>query len=222
MVAALEADERLRAGDTTAARSLADSIERIGRQSYYGRDKLLYHHVRGMLFFAQHDFANAERELRTAEWAANGWTRTNIELARAQSAQDHYGDAIATLRDAYFAPLDAMARYVPRSELDWWMARTFAAAGRADSAAVYSRYVRAAWQRADPAIRARWNRCPADARLLHHRWDGERDIVLLQRLTHRRRVRQDRIRVGDRLRQRQLHIVVLAYHRRTRRFPDAH
>lgn len=157
---ALEADELVRAGDTTDARALIDSIARAGQQSYYGRDKVLAHHVRGMLYFAQGKFADAERELRAAEWSANGWTRTNIELARAQLAEGHADDAIATLHDAYLAPVDAMARYVPRSEIDWWMARAFAAAGRADSASVYAREVRDEWRSADPIVRVRLDSVP--------------------------------------------------------------
>lgn len=153
-VHALEADALMRAGDTAAARSLVDSLRDAGRQSYYGRDWILHHHVLGMLAYAQGNYAEAERELRLAEWSAGGWTRTNVELARAQLAQGHSADAIATLRDAYTAPVDAMGRYVTRSELDWWMARAFAAAGHLDSARVYGDYVRAAWRDAEPRVRA--------------------------------------------------------------------
>ena len=46
---AIEADALVRAGDTTAARALVDSITRAASQSYYDRDKLLAHHVLGML-----------------------------------------------------------------------------------------------------------------------------------------------------------------------------
>ncbi len=152
---ALEADALVRAGDTTLARALVDSIARSGAQSYYGRDKVLHHHVRGVLLLAQGRFADAERELVAAEWAANGWTRTNVELARARLALGRPDSAIAALRDAYMAPVDAMARYVPRTELDWWMSRAFAAAHEPDSAAVYAAYVREAWRDADPPLRAR-------------------------------------------------------------------
>lgn len=152
---ALEADALIRAGDTVAARSLLDSIQRAGLQSYYDRDKRLHHHVRGMLSFTEGKFSEAERELRAAEWGANGWTRTNIELARAQLAQRHSAAAIETLRDAYMAPLDGMGRYVPRSEIDFWMARAFMSAGQRDSADRYAGYVRSAWQRADPFVRVK-------------------------------------------------------------------
>ncbi len=158
---ALEADALLRAGDTTAARALADSIRKSGAQSYYDRDKVLYHHVLGMLLTAQHRYGEAERELRAGEWSVQGWTRTNIELARVQIAEGHYPDAITSLRGAQLAPEDAMSRYVAHSEIDWWMARAFALAGQTDSARVYAQYTREAWRHADPVIRARLDSLPA-------------------------------------------------------------
>jgi DNA-binding SARP family transcriptional activator/tetratricopeptide (TPR) repeat protein/TolB-like protein len=157
---ALEADALVRAGDTTDAHVLVDSIARVGQQSAYGRDKVLQHHVRGILLFAEGRFADAERELKAAEWTAAGWTRTNVELARAQLAQRHYADAIATLHNAQLAPLDAMGRYVPHSEVDWWLARVFTASGARDSAATYARYVRDAWKNADAPVRARLDSLP--------------------------------------------------------------
>ena len=54
---ALEADALVRAGDTTPLARWCDSIARSGKQSYYGRDKVLHHHVRGVLFLAQGRFA---------------------------------------------------------------------------------------------------------------------------------------------------------------------
>lgn len=51
-------------------------------------------------------------------------------------------DAVATLRDAYMAPVDAMGRYQPRSELDYLMSISFAQAGIPDSARAYASYVR--------------------------------------------------------------------------------
>ncbi|HEV8447280.1 MAG TPA: hypothetical protein VGQ44_10680 [Gemmatimonadaceae bacterium] len=152
---ALEADALVRAGDTAQARSLVDSIARSGAQSYYGRDKVLHHHVRGVLLLAEGKYADAERELVAAEWSANAWTRTNVELARARLALGRPDSAIAALRDAYMAPVDAMARYVPRTEIDWWMSRAFTAAHQPDSAAVYAAYARDAWRNADPQFRAR-------------------------------------------------------------------
>ena len=160
---ALEADALAHAGDTLVARVMMDSLERAGRQSYYARDWLLHHHVRGLLLLAEHRYVDAERELKAAEWSAGGWTRTNVALAQAQLGAGEPQRAIATLRDAYTAPLDAMGRYVPRSELDWWTARAFSAAGQADSARVYADLVRSAWRNADAAVRARLDSLPRQA-----------------------------------------------------------
>lgn len=152
---ALEADAIAASGDTVLLRVLADSIELVSEKSYYGRDWRLAHHVRGLIAMRQHRYADAVREFRSARWGVAGWTRTLAELARAQLALGRPHDAIATLRDAYKGPVDAMGRYETRSQLDFLMARSYAAAGMSDSAAVYSGYVRTAWRDADPAIRAR-------------------------------------------------------------------
>ncbi len=58
-----------------------------------------------------------------------------------------------SLRKAYVVPLDAMGRYVPRTELDWYLAQVFRQAGQIDSTAVYAGYVEEAWREADPEIR---------------------------------------------------------------------
>ena len=81
-----------------------------------------------------------------------------------QRADDQHGDAITlelpnlavasrTFGNAEATRLDAMGRYVPISQLDYHMARTFARAGQADSARVYAAYVRTAWRDADPEIK---------------------------------------------------------------------
>jgi DNA-binding SARP family transcriptional activator len=150
---ALEADALLRAGDTVSAMPLIDSVARIGAVSYYGRDWLLPHHLMGMLAALRGDYPTAERELRSARWGVGGWTRTDLELARVLLAEHRPQDAVAALRDAYVAPLDAMGRYVPRSELDSWMARAFTEAGQADSAARYGAFARAALVNADRGVK---------------------------------------------------------------------
>ena len=58
-----------------------------------------------------------------------------------------------TLRDAYVGPMDAMGRYEPRSDIDYWMSIAFAQAGMPDSARVYAGHVRRAWRTADPEIK---------------------------------------------------------------------
>jgi hypothetical protein len=143
-----------RCGDTPRLEALADSVERIGRRSYYGRDWTLHHHVRGLVAERRGDYALAETELRQAQWRlADGWTRSLAELANVQLTRGHATDALATLRNAYAARPDAMGRYEPRSELDYFMALAFRRAGALDSAGVYERYARSAWTNADPEVK---------------------------------------------------------------------
>jgi len=151
---ALAADAYAPTGDTIALRALADTLETGCERSYYGRDWRLYHHVRGLVAMQGARYAEAERELAQAVWTqSEGWGRTVVELAKARAALGRPHDAIETLRSGYATRLDAMGRYVPMSELDYWMARTFAQAGAQDSARVYAAYVRSAWRDADPEIR---------------------------------------------------------------------
>jgi len=134
---ALEADALWRAGDTSRLAALADSVRRIGARSYYGRDWGLYHHIAGLVALTHADTALAERELLAARWGVAGWTESLLIVGELRLAHGDAPGAIAILRDAYKGPLDAMGRYVPRSELDSWMARAFARAGQPDSARVY-------------------------------------------------------------------------------------
>ena len=64
------------------------------------------------------------------------------------------------MRTAYATRLDAMGRYAPVSEIDFWMSRMFAEAGEADSARVYAGHVREAWTDPDPEVRRLLGRLP--------------------------------------------------------------
>jgi tetratricopeptide (TPR) repeat protein len=152
---ALAADAIAESGDTLLLRVLADSIERESQRSYYARDWRLHHHVRGLIAMHGKRYDEAARAFEQARWGGHGWTRTLAELARAYMALGRPNDAIAIVRAVYLAPLDAMGRYLPRSEADYLMALAFAQAGRPDSAAVYASHVRRAWANADPPVRAK-------------------------------------------------------------------
>jgi len=141
--------------DTVRLRVLADSVEEFSARSYYGRDWLLAHHLRGLIALAAGRYPEAVRELQAARWGTVGWTVTERALAQAYLALGNTDSALAVLRAAYGGPLDAMGRYQPRSELDYLMAETFARAGATDSARVYEAYVRRAWADADPEVRRR-------------------------------------------------------------------
>jgi DNA-binding SARP family transcriptional activator/TolB-like protein len=153
----LMADALWQAGDrdTVGLSILADSIQAIGARSYYARDWRLYHHVRGLIAMAGKRWSEAESEFSQARWGRSGWARTLVELAHAQLAQGHTAAAISTLRDAYSVQLSAMGLYVPRSELDFEMARAFTAASMLDSARVYTAHVDTAWRNSDGRVRRR-------------------------------------------------------------------
>ncbi len=151
---ALAADAYASTGDTLWLSAVADTLEAGCSRSFYARDWLLYHHVRGLVAATAHRYAAAEQEFKQATWTlAEGWSRTTVELANTQAALGRPRDAIATLRTAYATRLDAMGRYVPISELDYRMAKLFTQAGEQDSARVYGGYARRAWRDGDPEVR---------------------------------------------------------------------
>lgn len=148
-----EADALAGSGQTARMQQIADSLEQLSGRSYYGRDWRLHHHIRGILLAREGRHEEAIAEYRAAHWSFTGWNRTLVEQARSEIALGRTEDALATLRKAYIVPLDAMGRYVPRTDLDWHMALTFRQAGQPDSAARYAGYVEEAWREADPEIR---------------------------------------------------------------------
>jgi DNA-binding SARP family transcriptional activator/tetratricopeptide (TPR) repeat protein/TolB-like protein len=150
---ALMADAIAPVADTTQLDALADTLVMVSPRSYYGRDWRLADHVRGLSQMRKGQYEQAAASFRRALWIPVGWTRTNAELARAELALGRPSRALDILRPAYGAPLDAMGRYLTRSELDFLMAKAFRQAGEADSAMVYAARVRAAWREADPEIR---------------------------------------------------------------------
>jgi DNA-binding SARP family transcriptional activator/predicted Zn-dependent protease len=151
---ALLAEAVAAGGDTIQLRALADSIERIGARSYYGRDWRLHHHVRGLIAERGGRLREAIREFDAARWGSAGWTVTVAHMARAHMALGEPKEAIVLLREAYESSPDAMGRYLPRSELDLLMAEAFGYAGMRDSSAHYAAFVRSAWRDADPEVRS--------------------------------------------------------------------
>ena len=151
---ALLADAIAPSGDTVRLRGLADTLAVGCARSFFGRDRRLHHHVRGLLAMLQGRWIDAEAELQQARWGvAESWTRSNVALAKTEMALNQPRAALAALRDAYASPLDGMGRYQPRSELDLLMAQAFRKAGEADSARVYEGYVSRAWRYADPELK---------------------------------------------------------------------
>lgn len=148
--AALYADS-----DTVALAAVADSIGKVAQRSYYGRDWRLPDAVRGMIASRAGRWPDAVADFQRSRWGIAGWNEVNVWLARAYLALDRPDSALTVLRQAYAAPLDAMGRYQPRSELDYEMARAFVEAGERDSARTYVARLRQAWDSADAEPRGR-------------------------------------------------------------------
>lgn len=146
--------------DARRLAALADSLEVVGSASYYARDWRLHHHVRGLVAAREGRWSEAAAQFRLARWGGAGWTRTLVELARAELALGRPDSALAALRDARAGVLDGMGRYATHADVDCWTARAFAAAGRVDSAHAYAARVRRAWAGADPAVRRALPRLP--------------------------------------------------------------
>jgi hypothetical protein len=141
--------------DTVRLLALADSIEIVGRRGGYARDSRLHFHVRGLVAAIGGRWAEAEQAFERARWGVGGWTRTNVELARAQLSQGRPLDAVVTLHKVRFGTLDGMGRYAPRSEINASLAEAFISAQMLDSARVYLARVRGAWANADSPRRQR-------------------------------------------------------------------
>ena len=151
---ALLADAIAPTGDVVRLRAIADTLEQGCARSFYGRDRLLYHHVRGLVAMEEGRWLEAAAELRQAKWGvAESWTRSTVALAETQLMLGQPRQAVAMLREAYATVLDGMGRYQPRSELDFLMSRAFRAAGDRDSATVYEARARRAWRDADPEVK---------------------------------------------------------------------
>jgi tetratricopeptide (TPR) repeat protein len=140
-------------GDTGSLASLADTIESVGRRSYYGRDRFLHHHVRGLLLAARGDLEAAAAEFRRAVYYPNaGYTRTNVELARVLIELGRPLEAVAILGPALRGPLEASNLYATHTEIHELLGRAWHAAGRADSARIHDEWVLKAWKDADPGF----------------------------------------------------------------------
>jgi hypothetical protein len=62
-------------GDTARLPRLADSLKLLGERSGFGRDRLLHHHVRGLLYVARGQDSLAIEELKAAIYSITGGTR---------------------------------------------------------------------------------------------------------------------------------------------------
>ena len=145
-----------RAGDTVRLAALGDSVESIAHRSAYGRDWRLPAHIRGLLWQARGAPARAAASFRTAVYSpTEGFTRTNLELARTLLSLGKPNDAVLVIQSALRGSVDGSNFYVTRSELHEVLAQAFEAANAPDSAAAHYALVASAWSNADAPIRVR-------------------------------------------------------------------
>jgi tetratricopeptide (TPR) repeat protein/TolB-like protein len=144
------------AGDTSAVRRLADSVELIGPRSLFGRSARLHHFLRGLLLASAGRHAEAVESYRRAEYSrTEGYTRINFEMAKSLLALGRPVEAVAPLQAALRGGIDGSNLYMSRTELHELLAQAFAAAGAGDSAAAHYREVVRAWEKGDPPFQAR-------------------------------------------------------------------
>jgi len=152
------------AGDAAVVRRLADSVERIGQNSNWARDTRLHHVLRGLLLQREGKHGEAVDAFNRSLFSlTDGYTRTNLMLARSLLALDRGAEAIGVLQPAIRGGVDGSNSYVSRTELHEALAQAFEQAGQADSAMVHWRAVEAAWRRADPQFQDRYLRAKMKA-----------------------------------------------------------
>jgi DNA-binding SARP family transcriptional activator/TolB-like protein len=145
------------AGDTAAVLALADSVERIGQGSNFGRDFTLHHFLRGLVHQHGERHVEAVDAFRRSLFSmTDGYTRINLELARSLLARGRNAEAIAVLQPALRGGIDGGNTYVTHTELHEALARAFDAAGQVDSAAVHWSAVERAWRYADAGFAERY------------------------------------------------------------------
>lgn len=143
-------------GDTARLHLLADSVQRLGALSAYGRDQRLHHHIRGLRLRLQGRHVEAAEEFRKSVFSpVSGFTRTNYELARALLESGHPDEAVATLEAALRGPIGATGFYLTRAEIHERLAQALIDAGRAREAVPHLRWVIEAWSEGEPPFAQR-------------------------------------------------------------------
>lgn len=118
--------------------ALIDTVQATGAKSTFWRDPQLHYYLRGLLWCARGEPDSAERTLRASLTSlSEGFTRENADLAALLIDRHRAAEAIPLVRLALQGPMEASNAYITRTELQALLARAFAQAGQAYSAAVY-------------------------------------------------------------------------------------
>ncbi len=147
---------RVAAGDTARLDRLIDSLQALGAESGFARDRRLHHHVRGLLLAARGDTVAAIRELNAAIYSTSGgYSRTNLALANLYLLTSRPRDAIAMLQPALRGSIEGSNLYANRTELHELLARSWDAVGGRDSAVAHYAIVAKAWSAPDTLLASR-------------------------------------------------------------------
>lgn len=143
-------------GDTTRLERLADSIEKLGNQTAWRRNRYLAGYVRGLLLQARGRDNEAEDSLRSGIYAgAYGYTRVHLALARTLLRLGRAREAVPYLQQALAGSEQGSNYYTSWAEEHELLAQAFAAAGQPDSARAHYAWIARAWSRADPEFHPR-------------------------------------------------------------------
>jgi len=143
-------------GDTAMFAALADTMRALGMLSGDARDQRLHHYVRGLLFAARHLDTDAMAELALAVSSpTQGYSRINLEMARASLRRGRPRDALDALQPALRGLIEGYGYYVTRTELHEAAGHAWEAAGVKDSAVTHYDQVLRAWSKADPSFAPR-------------------------------------------------------------------
>jgi tetratricopeptide (TPR) repeat protein len=143
-------------GDTGGLAALADTLQRLGQVSGFGRDRRLHHYVRGLLFQARGQDEQAVGEFRDAITSRNsGYARIGYELAGAQIRLGRAREAAPLLQAITRSAFEGASLYLTHTEAHERLAKAWEAAGEADSAAYHYRLVARLWENADPEFTPR-------------------------------------------------------------------
>lgn len=143
-------------GDTALLHVLADSVAFYGPRSALGRDRTLPSYIHGLLLELQGNPRAAIDSFHAAAFSpTEGFTRINLELARALARAGRPRDAVPWLEAALRGGIEGSNFYVTRPALRDELGRIFAAIGEVDSARAQYTLVASAWAQAEPPYRAR-------------------------------------------------------------------
>lgn len=140
-------------GDTARLRVIEDSVRAAGSRSAYMRDQLLHHYVHGLRLMVQGNPAAATLSFRRSLYSTtSGYSRINLQLARAYLSLNRPKEAIAILEAGLRGPVGATGMYTARTELQELLGQAYDRAGDRARAAIQYRRVLHAWAHADAEL----------------------------------------------------------------------